>query len=640
MRASRPDNRIAIVLMSAVLALAGCGGGGGGGDADSSLPPPVSLPPPTPPPPPPPSPDPDPDPDPDPQPPPPPVHKNLFTPVSEQDWDETAVRKVLHAFAFGGQTTDAQIAAWADMAPEFAIEEMLNFNEHNLALSTPAFGDTDGMANRPATLRALAAFWSSDDPANAVPEEYRYYYDIDNFNGLLPRLWLLAAKTRGLNPFRHKIGFWETNYHMAVNMRTSVAREPLLTYYDEILAALERDEPYQDVMKVAASSAAIALQYGHRSSRFRNGVCDCNEDFSREYHQLFFGVLGSADPVYHETVTIKNTAKVFTDMTVHSDDITGVSDIVDFGTFYHPDEPLEILGAMIGGTTAAERIAAMVDVSIIHPESLDNLPVMIVRDLADDNLDTRKITAIRAAWRSLEVKNLLTFLRGYAISTIFHDASRIKYLTSIDRHLLISNLLGLSNLENYLDLYYPRHADEGVEAFIPTHNVFGSQKGTEAAASDRVFRSNFSLATEWAWRQRASEGNRSGQNWEKDWATVAPRNGAGQFDVRTVAEWLWQRFIADGLKNFGPLEQAHVYALLATGRDLAYVLDETNADRVVTTDDVLLDPQVILLVEDLAGRTLLLDSSLDDDRRAANRGVGMAINFIIGTPYIFAQQGK
>lgn len=40
-------------------------------------------------------------------------------------WTETAVRKVLHVFAYGGQASDAQISTWAEMAPRDAIQQML-----------------------------------------------------------------------------------------------------------------------------------------------------------------------------------------------------------------------------------------------------------------------------------------------------------------------------------------------------------------------------------------------------------------------------------------------------------------------------------------------------------------------------------
>ena len=661
MHATNYRGPIAFALLSALLIIGGCGSGDG--DGNSSIPigdplPPISDPPPSDPPPsdpppsdpppsdpppsdPPPSEPPPPEPPPSEPPPPepPPAHKNLFTQVSNAVWDETAVRKVLHAFAFGGQASDGQIGAWASMAPEFAIAEMLTFDEHNLKLSPPAFGDTDGLYARGGTLRELGEFWASNNPVNGVTPENRARYDISNNSGLLRILWTRAAISRGLNPFRQKIGLWETNYHLAVNLST-VAKVPLLRYYDDIMAAHEQGLPYQEVMGIAASSAAIALQYGHHTNRYRNGICDCNEDFAREYHQLFFGILGVNNPQYHESVTIKNTAKAFTDMTVHRDDVTGLVDFVDFGTFYHPTGQLEILGTMVGGSNAAERIAEMIDISINHPESLANLPVMIVRDLADDNLNSTKISAIRAAWAAMGQKHLLTFLRGYAISTIFHDTSRVKYHSSIDRHVMLSNLVAGSNREHYLDLYWPRYAAESVQVFFPTHNVFGSQTGIEAAASDLVFRKNFNLVTETNWHFRKADGTNYGQNWEKDWAARITPNTDGNYVVKDVAEWLWQHFLADGLKNFGPLERAQVYSLLAEDRDLAYLSDPDDVDRIITTNDVLTDSSLVTLVNNLAGQRMDLGTAVADDRLKSNLKVGMAINFIVGTPYIFAQEGR
>ena len=43
---------------------------------------------------------------------------------------------------------------------------------------------------------------------------------------------------------------------------------------------------------------------------------------------------------------------------------------------------------------------------------------------------------------------------------------------------------------------------------------------------------------------------------------------------------------------------------------------------------------------DLSSRTLTLDSGDANERAAANEQVGMAINFIVATPYIFAQEGR
>lgn len=625
-------------LLLTLLALTGCGGGGDGSDAVTA--PAVAATPAA---------DPQPaDPDAGPQPTDPdtgprpagpaPAFKHLFTPVDDATWDETAVRKVLHTFAYGGQTTDTQIRKWADMAPEHAIAQILTFEQHNLLLSTPSPDDTDDLANRDGTLRGLAAFWASDDPANGIPAEFRHRYRLSHTGGSLRETWQRAAISRGLNPFRAKVGLWETNYHMAVS-QSGVARMPLLRYYEDIMQAHERGLPYHRVMAVAAKSAAVAMQYGHRTNRFTAGRCACNEDFAREYHQLFFGILGAANPLYHETVTIKNTAKAFTDMAVHSDELTGPAETVDFGSFFHPDEPLEILGHMIGGTNASQRIEQMVEVSIVHPESLANLPVKIVADLADDNLDERKTAEIRAAWRKMEEKNLLQFLRGYAISTIFHDASRIKLLTSIDRNLLFANLTSAGNREHYLNLYRPQHYHEGVVEFAPIHGVFGGQTGDEAASSDLVLRNAVNLSTQHVWRTRLTEGERFGINWERDYSRVVPRNSTANYRIEDIAAWLWERYIADGLKNYGALERAHTIALLGADRDLGMLVDPAAPDRALSVDEVL-DPSVSLVIDSLASKTMPLDSADDTARQIANRKLGLAINFVTGTPFMFAQEGR
>ncbi|MEL7449961.1 MAG: hypothetical protein AAFN78_12180, partial [Pseudomonadota bacterium] len=202
-------------------------------------------------------------------------------------WDETAVRKVLHTFAYGGMATDAQIAVWASMDPRFAIRQMLTTDTHNLRLAPPAPGDTDDMANRDGTLGGLVAYWSSGDASVPVLDPDYHQYP--------SRAWLSAASLRGLNPVRQKLGLWETNYHMVTNQRKGVAPGQLYHYYDEVLDALATGTPYQDVMSIGATSAAIALQYNHHENVYLDDVCYCNEDFAREFHQLFFGILGRAD---------------------------------------------------------------------------------------------------------------------------------------------------------------------------------------------------------------------------------------------------------------------------------------------------------------------------------------------------------
>ena len=614
------------LLLAVAGQIAGCGGGGSGDSTAATSPgpapvtPPVSTPPAIPP--------------------VTAVSLEGFDIVSDDQWDDTAVRKVLHTFAYGGQASDQQINTWADMPPGQAIVEMLTFEPHNSKLSPVGSGDYDRLDIKDGSLTGLAAFWASDDEDNGVYEPDRARYDMFGTFGQVELAWTKAATSRGLNPFRHKIGFWETNYHMATNM-LFVPRRVMIRYYDTILSALEAGMPYEKVLAEAAKSAAIAIQYGHRNNVYVDGVCLCNEDFAREYHQLFFGVLGVADPQYHETVSIKNTAAALTDMVVERDlEFGGFVSEVTFGTEKHVPGPLEILNVSIGGTNAAERIDELARVSIDHPESLDNLPVKIISGLADDNLNDEKISKLRLAWTSMQEKNLLDYLRAYAISTLFHNSSRIKYRTSVDRQLLIANLVTLDNEEGYLDLYNPLFAyeNEGVQAFFPTHNVFGGQTGGEASNSTIVFNNNFSRVTRDASRYMQASVSKYNRSWEKDWSRVIPQNSSG-YVVRDVAEWLWQRFVADGLKNFGTLERAHLYALLGAGVDLGYLLDPENADRTLTADDIETDPVISATVNSLSQQFVLLDSTDSAERVRANQRIGQAINFIIGSPFLFVDEG-
>lgn len=558
--------------------------------------------------------------------------------VSDDEWDETAVRKVLHTFAYGGHATDTQIGIWADMPADQAIVEMLTFEEHNLRLSPVTDSNYDQLDIRNGTLQGLGEFWSSDAPLNGLNPEDRWKYDVD-FD--IEKIWTRATVSRGLNPFRQKIGLWETNYHMAVNRDATVFPQQIAGYYDNILKALEADRPYQDVITTAATSAAVAMQYGHFRNKFRDGVCHCNEDFAREYYQLYFGVLGDYDPEYHETVTIKNTARALTDISLEtSDTLLRPTDVIHFGTEFHFPGVLEMLGTQYWGEDMLDRINQLSQDAINHPESLDNLPVKIIGDLADDNLDEAKIAQIRAAWVSMQPKNLLAFLRAYAVSTLFHSEERVKYLSSVDRYMTIVNKVGLNNEENYLDLHGAMGYEKQVRVFHPIHDVFGSQTGLEASSSSSVFRNNYNRVTRAGHLQRTASGTTYGRSWEKDWGSVVPSSESGDYVVRDVAEWLWQRFIADGLKHFGPLERAHAYALLASDRDLVYLVSPEDVDRIITSREVETEPALIALVDNLATQTLALNSADSDERLRANERIGQAINFIVGTPYIFVQEGR
>jgi len=110
--------------------------------------------------------------------------------------------------------------------------------------------------------------------------------------------------------------------------------------------------------------------------------------------------------------------------------------------------------------------------------------------------------------------------------------------------------------------------------------------------------------------------------------------------------WLWQRFVADGLKNYGLLEQAHLYALLSTGHDLGYILHDLlpgspHPDTVYTTADLEETQSEIHTVIQAQGElSLNLDDEDPDLRKTANRYIQRTIAFIAATPYTFLEEGR
>ncbi len=502
----------------------------------------------------------------------------LLPRLTRGQWDERAVRKVIKIFAFGGHAPDSQIYEWADMLPQEAILEMLNFEQHNLKLSPLADGEiyTQTQTNH-GTMLGFQNFISDASSNLPIPVDRRDQYGIDGFN--FDDAYGRMITVRGLNPFRQKIGFWETNYHLAVNRDAGVSRPQIADYYDKIMQAHEAGLPYHEVMGVAAKSAAVAEQYGHDRNQWifdRNlgeFVLRGNDDFAREIHQLFYGIFGVDDP-NHEDGTIRETAKMLTDMPI-DDEIN-----VIFGTDRHHGDDLVILGRTISGTNASEKIDNLMPVSIAHPESLMNLPVMIISVLADDNLNDARANQLRASWASMGPnKSLLEFIQAYAVSGLFHSANQFKYFTSHERALYMANKHNLDNLEAYFGgANYRGRAGRSVggvisddsagEFFRPLHNVFGGQSSIEASDSALAFENNFNLLTEDEFRLRDAvtcDDCDQGRSWEKKWKDVLPKRSDGQFYVADAAEWLWMHAVGN-MDNYTDLEKAHLYSLLGAAR--------------------------------------------------------------------------
>ncbi len=602
---------------------------------------------------------------------------HAFVTVDEGQWTESAVRRVLHVFAYGGAATDAQITAWSQMAPGDAIAEMLTFDAVNDRLS-PVEDVTEAYAG---SLKTLQTLWSSGSFDNltcpsdrAAFNETRVRADGNTvlYNPGLQNTWIQAANKRGLNPFRHQVGFWLVNYQMAVNLHDTEA--PLIReLYDSALDALSRGAPFHEVLAIGATSAAVAREYGHRNNRFNNntGVFRGNDDFAREFHQLFFRINGDTeDADYHENVTIEHTAWALTGMQIDKyPNVYGATLArhwwvapIDFSD--HPDSTgrnirnvslhhrgdLEILHESIGGVTAEDKLFHLAAVAINHPESLDNLPVSIINFFADDNLSDDKVAAIRDTWRTLtlaeEPDDLLEFLRAYAVSDTFHRADTYKYRTAFSRNMTVYNRNTVDNEEAYGNAFSPRAVmnRQGAEVFIPVHDVFGGQTSLNAANNPNLFKEAYNSAVGFPNRIAKTADvcrDEAGANlgvWRKDWTHVIPADANGTYSAADVGRWLWDRFISDDGENYGTLEQAQVTALLATGRDLGYLVDPDQPDLVYSAQALADEPAASVVAANEAA-LLDLDNPVTATRREANRRVGMAINFIAMTPFMFATQG-
>ena len=604
-----------------------------------------------------------------------------FSPIHPVDWDETRVRKVLHAFAYGGHATDAQITAWADMTPEAAVAEMLTFSYTNARLS-PA---EDASAMHAHSLESLQEFWSDpDDSTNPMRQSKREFYETtgDYYDGkrvllgTMQNAWSQAVTTRGINPFLHKVTFFLTNYHMAV--RASLATPGVFrSYYDEVSANLVAGKSMTEVIAEASKSAAVALRYKHHRNKYNQskGTFLVNDDFAREYFQLFFRYLPTSeeDHIYHEETNIERNAELLTGMlpdkvttghygVVPPDTIAPIHQWIgriDFESSVnqgsHYTDCLEIFRTPICGSNAALKIDQLSAVMKEQPEVMAALPVYIIEHLADDTLDDNEQAKIRASWAQ-SGDDLLTFLRDYAISTTFHSKATVKYRTAFDRNAEINNAVIASNAETFVgrpvgETPKADMAVQGAEIFNPIHDVFGGQTGLEAANNLAVFKDAYDKAATYPTTRIGRWDAKENDIivWEKDWRAIAPRTN-GQFVVSDVADWLWQRITGDGGKNFDAIARAQVLSLLATGNDLGYALTRVDPGRFSDPNAEYSSADINNesgdtgplkdIVDGFAAATVALDHPTIAQRKNANRNISRAALFIATLPYTFALEGK
>lgn len=601
---------------------------------------------------------------------------NGFAPLPAGAWNRAAVERILHAFAYGGRVSEQQIQRWVRLGPTIAAQQMLTLQPANLFLAPPA----EALGPAVNSLQQLQALFESDSSANLLCPSLRA-----NFATFVPaggssmwyqtsavqRAWLAAAHLRGSNPFRHKVGLWLTNYLMATSpqaTKINLMRE----HYDAALQTLASGAPLWRAMARGAASAALASEYGHRSATYNNltGAFVGSDDFAREFHQILFKINGVADgAAYHEQVTIANTARLLTGMALDralpppgvplradnqwtapidfSDHVDATGQLIlNWSTHHWP--PLEILGTTISGATAEQKLIELARVAILHPESLDNLPVEIIRFFGDDNLTPEKIAAVRAAWRAVVGSNndLLTFLRQYAISTIFHDPSTFKYRTAFDQTIIPWNITNADNAEFYTINSIPLNQlnSMNVAPFQPIFRIFGHQTGLAAANDAGLFRTVYNASVTGNGPMATTQSCRDLDgsllwSWQRDYRQIIPASANGEYVVGEVARWLWQRLTGDSGANYTMLERAHLAAILARRTDLATLIDPLRPDAVYRAADLARQP-LSALVAELENSRLPLTSSDANTRSKANNNVAMAVNFIRATPFAFAMEGQ
>ncbi|HKU95318.1 MAG TPA: DUF1800 family protein [Vineibacter sp.] len=567
--------------------------------------------------------------------------------LTDAEWNEIAVRKVLQVFAYGGFASDAQIQAWADMPPVSAIAQMLTFDKVNLKLSPADLYDRLDLVD--STLIGISRHFSSG--ASRIPGDEKTRYRYSTLHSA-SRCWYKMMCLRGINPVRNRIGYWATNYHMAANFNASVSQDQLYDYYDMIMNALAADLSFDQVLAKAAVHSAMAVQYRHY--RYRNydfgnyfrpdGSWHGNENFGREFFQLFFGILGYSKAYtqeYHEKITIPQMARALSDiwLTYHDGANAGWDVKATYGTAGQFKGPLEILGAAVPGETAVDRVNVVAPRAIANDESLRNLPVRIVRFIADENMTPETAAGLADLWGRLPKKSLLDFLRHYAISTLFHNPRRVKYWNTIERNLLHTNMVTTSNYETYRDFYRVRDfiEAEGQKIFSLDHNVFGGQTGLDAANNSKTFKLSYDRAIERGYYYMRQK---DGTGWRKDWGALVPGDS-----VVATTEWLWKRFIADGPSKMGLMERYHLYALVGAGVDLAWYVNPADPYHVFTESELAAGESgsssaLGRKLQALRNMATGLRSTNARTRAAANGKMGAAIAFLIALPQAFAQVGQ
>ena len=609
--------------------------------------------------------------------------------IQQALWDETKVRKILLTFAYGGPASDAQITEWAAMKPSEAIVEMLTMKVENPYLAQPIVGKKADVGS--VSLSNLSNQFAGGSYITTSNNNASNFNMTSRWSDSPGYTWYNAVRLRAMNPFRLKVGFWETNYHLSINLDKNVAPVQMFYFFDTVVNDISAGKNYEEVLANAATSAPVATQYNHKKNTFVNNAFRGNEDFAREYHQLFFGILGTGltqecsdlsptatctsnpENYYsHENLTIRQTAEALTGINVGTvgDRDSETANISSSG---HKTGDLSIYGQKIGGTNASERFASIRKISIQHPESLQNLPVKIIKGFADENLDpsnpilgtaadiNAKLTTIRSLWKEMSNKNIVEFLRKYAISTAYHNTTRVKYRSSVDRAMTILNLITLGNDELiYSSLQYNNplegiKSNESVTPFRPEHDVFGSQTGLEASETDSVFINQYNNSSNGVFGKVSDNGTTATNYTEyKNYKSLLPdsiKTDQG-YPVEKVAEFLWKRFYGK-TSSLGTLEKIHIYSFLASGIDFSFNTDKACRESIWNCKNTAIETYIPIsgdvtastsqhydLYRNYKDAVLFKSTNKESESREENIRIGYAIDFIVSTPFIFVEEGE
>jgi len=560
-----------------------------------------------------------------------------FIPLTSEEWNTNTVNKVLNTFTYGIVANKEQIGIWANMEPAEAIKEILNTNSFNLKLRNNENSFLEEHFNENLGLNDVREIMYDKYGSDVFKLHSRFSKGFVQSN--------LIAQNTNFNPFILKLGLWETNYHQVLTGAIDLLYiYDNYEYFDTIMDGIRNNLEYQTIMAHSAASSSILIMYNQLNNIYKKNTDELlvNDDFGREFNQLFFGILGEDDLVYYENKTIESTSRILTGFKLSfralkdetSGETTGGRTFYPSATSFHFNQPVEANGQIIDNPDFKTGLSNLADVNINVEESLRNLPIIIIKGLADDEIElneNKKETVINA-WKNMPNKNILEFIQNYAISNCFHSKDRVKYLSVLDKYYKIYNLLNFEDnvASSYGNIiYYLKEENYVID--IPAKGVFGNWTGEDVKNNTNVFANFYNNIV-----------NGNFDNLFKTklvYTKLLEKNNINQSDIKEVAEFLWSKLIGDNLKNFGHTERLEVYSLLYSGMDYNSL---TATDTEPTKDNILNNyfmNQTYLMLENASlineDNLLYKEKLLLENRKLIN-----TIHFILGTPYFLYEEGR